>query len=137
MIIILPLITGVMLFSLPLLAIGLCVLILTMLIVILLFTIILYHSFYYKRKAEQKLNDNITQNVAYLAVHQLTTTHEEDYSTIPDIDFTINNDSNYEDIITGEHTYINTSTIPLESTYENISEPPPPPVQTSSQESEI
>ena len=119
-------IVGVMSPSLPLLVTGLLsVLILSMLTVILLFTIILYYSFYYKRKAEQKLNDNITQNVAYLTVHQQTTTQtEEDYSTIPDIDFPINNDPNYKDIIAGEHTYINTSTIPLENTYENIiSEP--------------
>ena len=99
--------------------------------------IIYNYSFYYKRKAEQKLNNNIIQNVAYLAVHQQTTEQtEEDYNTIPDINFPINNDSNnyYEDIIAGEHTYINTSTIPLENSYANISEHPPPPVQTSSQE---
>ena len=138
MVIILSLIAGIISDtpSLQLLVIGLLsvlILLLTLLIVILLFTIILYY--YSKGKAKQKLNDNITQNVAYLAVHQQTTTQtEEYYSTIPDIDFTINNDSNYEDIIAGEHTYINTSTIPLESTYENISQPPPQPVQTYSEE---
>ena len=114
---------------------SLLILLLTLLIVILLFTIILYY--YSKGKTKQKLNDNITQNVAYLAVHQQTTTQtEEDYSTIPDINFPINNDSNYEDIIAGEHTYINTSTIPLENTYANItSEAPPPSVQTYLEES--
>ena len=129
-------IAGVISPSIPLLVIGLLsVLILTMLTVILLFTTILYYSFYHKWKTEQNLNDNITQNVAYLTVHQQTTTQtEEDYSIISDINFTINNNSNYEDIIAGEHTYLNTSTILLERTYANIPEPPPQPVQTSSEE---